>query len=300
VLAGIQRRSATVVVQSGTVVYGLDGKLGKERWRCDGPAPIGTQQVQAALLPAADPRDLPRVVFRLQEPSGGAVQTVCRLPLLVGAGGKLLLPVETPTTYGPPAQDTRYVVELPWAPGRLMFAAWLVASWGQLILLLLWAVPLPLLVWAVRRRSWRLGTVVLVYVALLGGLFAWLELVPGSAGSGWLQELVLAVIVPLVLLPAVVFVRRLLGATAGRQWRRVGWWLGLATVLTPPVAAYWLWQFRSDLQAGQHYTWGGWYLAWFAGAYAAGVVLVLGMVIRYAYRLACWLRRRVYLRPRPA
>jgi hypothetical protein len=110
----------------------------------------------------------------------------------------------------------------------------------------------------------------------------------------------MAVIIPLVLLPAAVFLRRLVGATAGRQWRRVGWWLALATVLTPPVAAYWLWQFRFDVQAGQHYTWGGWYLVWFAGAYAAGVVAVLVVLIRKAYRLGGWAWRRLFLRAKPA
>jgi hypothetical protein len=297
VVPGNRGRSATVAVQSGAVVYGLDGKSGKERWRCDGPAQAGNQHVTSALLPAADPRDLPRVLFRIHKQSGGAVQTVCRLPLVVGAGGKLLPPAETPATFGPPAPDNRYVVELPWAPARLFGVS---EAWGQIGLLLLWALPLPLLLWAIRRRSWRLALVLLVYIALADALFAWLEVMPGPATSRRLQELVLAVIVPLLLLPAVVFVRRLYGATAGRQWGRAGWWLALATVLTPPVAAYWLWQFRFDVEAGRHYTWGGWYLVWFAGAYAAGVVAVLGSVVRYAYRRARRLRRRVSLRPRPA
>jgi outer membrane protein assembly factor BamB len=301
VVSGGRNRSATVAVQAGLTVYGLDGKTGKPRWRCEGPAAVGTQQVQAALLPAAVPQDLPRVVFRVQDSSDGAVHTICRLPLRVGAGGKLVPPPETPAAYGPPAEDPRYVVALPWAPSRLAFPARLgVPGWGQILALLLWAVPLPVLLWAVRRRSWRWGIVVIVYAAVVDGLAAWLELVPGPAGSRWPEELKIALVVPLVLLPAAVFLRLLIRSMAQQNWRRVGWWLALATLLAPLVAAYLLWEDRRSVEAGQHYTWGGWYVAWFTGAYAAGAGAVVVVVLRRAYQLARTAWRRLFLRPRPA
>jgi outer membrane protein assembly factor BamB len=46
----------TVVVDAGSRAYGLDGRCGKPRWRCDSPG------VFAGLLPA--PGGLPRVLFR--------------------------------------------------------------------------------------------------------------------------------------------------------------------------------------------------------------------------------------------
>jgi hypothetical protein len=56
---GAGRAPPLVVVRADSVVYGLDGRTGKEVWRCEG----GSGNVY--FLPSTDPKQPPRVVFRI-------------------------------------------------------------------------------------------------------------------------------------------------------------------------------------------------------------------------------------------
>ena len=56
------KRPPTVVVRAGAIVYGIAGRTGKERWRCEGPNLPG-KTVNVAYLTSTKLKKLPRIIF---------------------------------------------------------------------------------------------------------------------------------------------------------------------------------------------------------------------------------------------
>ena len=63
---------------------------------------------------------------------------------------------------------------------------------------------------------------------------------------------------------------------------------GLAVVASALIAVAWLWADSRGMPAIEHYSRSGWPLVLVLGAYAVGVLLPIGWMLRKAYR---WLRR---------
>ncbi len=91
-----------VVVRSGFAAYGLDGRTGRLRWKCDGPGrPV-------ACLAGDNADGLPNVWFHASQPES----TICRQALPVGEDGKYRL--ASPALIETPEDDVGLIVPLPW------------------------------------------------------------------------------------------------------------------------------------------------------------------------------------------
>jgi serine/threonine protein kinase/outer membrane protein assembly factor BamB len=104
VLPAGQELPAVVVVRSGGRVYGLDGRSGRLRWRCEGPG----QPV--AVLPGHQGSGLPAIVFHETKPES----TVCRQALPVGPDGKYGQPTPTRVEHMSSPDDRWTLIPLPW------------------------------------------------------------------------------------------------------------------------------------------------------------------------------------------
>jgi outer membrane protein assembly factor BamB/tRNA A-37 threonylcarbamoyl transferase component Bud32 len=314
-------RPAVVAVRAGNTVHGLGGTTGVLAWRCEGPG------AAVALLPGGEPGQPPDVLFQVLQES-----TVCRqalrtatpgLPLVLGAPQtaplaelpwatyaladrsdwmppRYLPPTGVPAAYGPPGDDPRLARPLPWFTAEFtdftrLAAPTAVAVTACLGLLI---VPALLIARAARRRAWRSALTAALYVgaclALLG-LSSVRSLSFGVIGAerGW-RAVAEGLFVALVGLPIVAFAWYAFRSARRRDWRRLGALLALSVALTLLIAAVMLWVDARRLEPSQHYSPRGWYTAWFLGAYAAGVVLVLGIVLAGIGRLLWRGPRRVF------
>jgi hypothetical protein len=67
---------------------------------------------------------------------------------------------------------------------------------------------------------------------------------------------------------------------------------GLTTVASAIISAVWLRYDSRGMPAIEHYGWSGWPLAIVLGAYAAGVLILIGWMLRRPYRWARFSRRQ--------
>jgi outer membrane protein assembly factor BamB/tRNA A-37 threonylcarbamoyl transferase component Bud32 len=284
---------ATVVVSLGNTAVGLDGATLGPRWRCVGPCP------PTGLLPGLDPAAPPLVLFAQ---AGGA--TSCRRALEVEPDGRYRQPTPVKIVPRPLRDDPRLFVPLPWSsqqvrtvPSYLWLGLLVTQATLAVAALVGWSA-----VWVLRRGAWILGlllSVLLAAVLFLGlGLYYLLNAsrfiapvhsVMAEAGNSALFGL-----------PALVFLWRALVWTVQGRWRRVGLLLAASVLLTLPLAGVMLWNDRLNVGPGRHYVAEGWYAAWLLGAYMAGLLLMLELVLRAAYRVVRGAGRWVYQLFRPA
>jgi hypothetical protein len=137
---------AVVVVRSGNTAYGLDGRTGRLRWRCDGPGrPV-------ASLAGDNADGLPLIWFHTAKPES----TICRQALLVGPDNKYRFP--TPAFIDTPADDVGLIIPLPWINGAKQRA-------GHAILPAM--VCLVLLAFLAWKRRWRKTIALLVFLTVI-------------------------------------------------------------------------------------------------------------------------------------
>jgi outer membrane protein assembly factor BamB len=266
---------ATVVVRSGNAVHGLNGGTGRVRWRCDGPCPA------TDLLPASDPAAPPLVLFAQ---TNGA--TTCRRALEVGPDGRYQLPAAEPISFAPLPEDPRVRVPLPWRweLSRLPSLDW------PAFLLIQFALVLSFVLgrsaaWVFRRGAWFIGILLVVLlVVVLAGAVALVRLREEPHFSDQLGPWLIPVGHALLGLPILVFLGQMVVWGVQGRWRRVSVLLAASVLLSVPLGAFWMWQHASSLGPTQHYDRDGWYSGWVMGAYATGALLVLGWLLRGAYR----------------
>jgi outer membrane protein assembly factor BamB len=103
VLPARAENAAVVVVRSENTAYGLGGRTGQLRWRCEGTGqPTG-------VLAGAVPEGTPQVLYHVSKPEC----TICRQALPV-QGGRYGQPSLAPVAYDPSAEDPWLTVPLPW------------------------------------------------------------------------------------------------------------------------------------------------------------------------------------------
>jgi hypothetical protein len=177
------------------------------------------------------------------------------------------------------------MLSMPWAT---------IAALGLGVLI----VPYLLARWAVRRRSWRLGLFLPVWMAVLVVGFEiirrWALLVPNESGV-WPNLLLSGAGTLLGLALVAVPVTFLLSAVR-RRWWRAGLAAAYFAVVTAVVAAVWLHSDRQHLDEGQRYTPEGWYLVLLPGNLVAGALLVLGVLLWLAFRALRAAARRLLAR----
>src|SRR5262249_21000873 len=89
-------------------------------------------------------------------------------------------------------------------------------------------------------------------------------------------------------LPLAVFPLLLLAWTAQRRWLRVGVLIGLSLLISLAWVSWLLSIPLSSRDPLQHYSWDGWYMSWFVGAYGAGALTLAALLFRPIVR---WLGR---------
>ncbi|HKI33196.1 MAG TPA: PQQ-binding-like beta-propeller repeat protein [Gemmataceae bacterium] len=266
----------TVVVRSGKTAHGLDGTTGRERWRCIGPCP------PTGLLRPADPAAPPLVLFAEDDAA-----TTCRRALEVGPDGRYLLPAGEPINPEPLPEDPRLRVPLPWwqALHELSDFDWpvfLLVQVGVILVIALgWSAA-----WVFRRGAWVIGLLLCLLLLAVLAPGVWLTYL---RFGGDVRNLLGPPPTPLVLallgLPVLVFAGRAVAWAVQGRWRRVGLLLAGSVLVTLPLAALLLWIDGRNLGPTQHYATDGWYSGWVMGAYATGALLVLGWLLRAAFRV---------------
>lgn len=168
---------ATLTVWSGRDAYGLDGVTGQPHWRtgvAGPPGAGGSDPPEVYRLSAPRPRLQHLVTTR----SGFSPATAIRDVWPVAANGLYMMPAPTNRTYAPLRQMALPRRPLPWADSD----AALVLSGA--VTLLLAGIPVLLVGWAIRRRSWLVGLLSLCYAGLSLWL-PWRGLVPAAVAMGY-------------------------------------------------------------------------------------------------------------------
>jgi hypothetical protein len=266
-----KQHAATVVVNVGSVVYGIDGRTGRPRWRCEGTGrPV-------ALLPTGDAHDLPAILFHLANQQNEVQATVCRLGQPVDAAGAYQSGGAALADDGTD-DDSQLARCLPWVGelDRLRSRA----GWPMMLrpaqlpwtigFLLVLAVAAVLLVGAVRQRSWRRG---LLVVVLAGSVctVGWIKF-----GGPDFEAL--------VTVPLFVFLGALGVWMVRRRWLRVGVLLIGSLALSALLGVLWLRLDARTLEPWEHHSPDGWYAAWVLGAYVCGGMLLVAWLARVALR----------------
>jgi hypothetical protein len=285
-------QGGVVVASSNYAAIGLDLATGRPRWRCDGPC------LPTGVMPADDPTAPPLVLFA--QPDGA---TACRRALAIEPDGRYRLPAAEPITSPPLPEDPRSRVPLPWValyPNDLARLDWPSLLLVQFALALSY-ILLRSAAWVFRRGSWAIG--LLICLLLVAGPALGVGLATLRAAAKFTDRYgALMQTIPLVLigLPALAFLWRAVAWSVQGRWRRVGVLLGGSALLAVPLCVLMLRADRDNLGPTQHYTADGWYLAWVVGAYAAGALLILGWLLRAAFRGVSRLARGAFRLVRPA
>jgi hypothetical protein len=223
---------------------------------------------------------LPLLVTHVRGPA-----TVCRQALPTTPTGQYLPAAEGSAVFEADAEDRRFVRPLPWCamnnpfPTNLALMA-LGALTGSMLVVL---IPGLLAWWAVRRRSWLLGILPVLWLGL-----PWLLVSLPISNKPAPHMPVLLVIIGLAGVPLLVFLGLALSWVWRRRWRKFGLLLGLSIGFAVLAAAVWLWYDGIGQTPWARYSWNGWYMAWLLGAYGAGMLMTLLLVYRAAARTLRW------------
>jgi hypothetical protein len=138
---------ATVVIWRGRTIYGLDGRDGAIRWRCEAITPLpadNRDDSRWGLLRTGDPSFLPRLFCPYEQ--AGTVCVQAQPTTLAGA----YVREEPPPLTALPAIDQSWYRTLPWARDNGMYLGWYTLVPDGLFVV--WLIYLG---W--RRRWWRFG-----------------------------------------------------------------------------------------------------------------------------------------------
>jgi hypothetical protein len=247
---------------AGTVIIppavGLDGSEGHPRWT--GQASLNwawNNGAKPILLDRGNSSRLPTFL------TNGPTATVCRSALATTPTGALAPARGEPVPPDLARDDPRWTRSLPWVPvlRRDGAASILVAL----------------------KRPWTMRLLMALPVAAAVPLtaFASIEpLIPELPAPFPSSSRILFALGSLAGIPIVVLMVTAGWTLVSRRWRLLAL-LGALTVLASlAIGLIWL---RVDFRSMpdiERYTWSGWQLAFFPGAYAAGVLTLLGWVIR--------------------
>ncbi len=293
-------RPPVVAVRRENAVYGLSATSGRELWSCEeGRYRIGQGWMipKITLLTGADRREPPRVVSEFPNEV-----TVCRQAILTGANPPYALARAAPRI-ADPGDDPRLVRPLAWA-GEMDKDNWMdlipMILWGTLLLAVLIALPGGIVWRMVRRRRWSLRTMLflpVVVAIVVTVLAADLPLVDRelSSLSGKLSLM-------MMVLPGVVFAALVIHGAYRKRWHRVLGWLAASGAVAVLLAGIILIgdHVGRPTDLAERYTFDGWYLIWFWGAYATGVVATVVLPGRPVVELIWRQMRRLLAKPKPA
>ena len=242
--------------------FGLEGTTGRLLW---------DSSPRGLLLDANNQHPGSLVVER----SGDATLGRLVAPVPGGAGQQPMVTHDLGT-------DPRRIVPLPWVvsptPVWQIFVGTALSSLGLLVL------PGWLALRAL-RRPWRVASLLALPVAcaaayvLLRFLVLALPILDGTSGRLVPYPERTVAIMALYGLPGVALLVQLGTALWYRQWWRLAWWLGLSVVLAV-LSAVLMFNLDSRLGPSDHYTWQGWPEAWYVGAFATGLLVIIGIPLK--------------------
>jgi hypothetical protein len=279
-------RPATVVLNPS---LGVDGATGRPIWSI-GPA--------RSILRATDGKSSARA---LTGPDG---TTVCRVAMPNLAEGRYQSARGTPAKPDALHDDPRWQRPLPWVGPVEPYANPLVQlAMGATLINA--CIPFAILWLATRRRFWSVRLLLVlpaaVAIALTGSMTA-ISLIPGqpSPGAGIGSWVVLVAMLSMSGLPIVVYTAALASALARRRWWRLALLVSGVLVAAIVIGAIMLRSDRLVKPLIETYDWSGCHQAFFLGAYAIGVLVILSWGLRRIVRLGSRLigRRRLALSTR--
>ncbi len=280
-------RPALVMLRSGVAV---DGKTGLPRWASqtdrEWPMSPGT------LLDPGGPARRPLLVYN---PAG---LTIVRSAMATTPAGVPAPPIGDPVPRGLADGDPRWTRPLPWT-GLILYTIGpngLLAFVGLALINV--AVPLGLLWLAARRRPWTLRLLMALPVAAAIPLtvFQTVEpLIPAEIGSRAVSSRLGFALGTLAGVPIVVLAAAIVWYLVRRRPRPLALMVGSTLVASAIIAVAWLWADLRDMPAIEHYDRSNWHLAALPGAYAIGVLIVVGWGARRISRAVA----RRWNRPAP-
>jgi len=223
--------------------------------------------------------------------SHGLGATICRRALPTNPTGAYESPQGAPVRPGLARDDPRWTRPLPWtnAVDREAARSGLLALVG----LALFNAFLPLLILRVAapRRPWTMRVLMALPIAAAIPLTAFVAVepliptlpAPYPSSSRMLFTLGTLAGIPIVSLAAMAG-----WGLVRRRWVSLALLAGLTILASLIIGIGWLWTDFRSMPAIEHYSWSGWYLAVLPGAYAVGVLMLMGWATRGTLR---WARR---------
>lgn len=246
VRASAPGQPATLTVWAGRDVYGVDGASGQSLWRCNvaaTPRSGNPDAPEVRRLEAGIASSLPRVQHLAAIRSVNNRPSVVRQCWPVGAAGKYLAPALQPQAYKPLADVTPPKRRLPWAQ-----TAQTSLVFSGAITLLVAGIPLALVWWAIRRRSWLLGLWPLCYAGL-SLLLPWRAAIPALIVLGYAGWLGVSAgrsrrlpLIPVALVYAVLALAVLMGSLVPSSAHEISNWNQRWPIILfgVPATAFWV------------------------------------------------------------
>ncbi len=223
--------------------------------------------------------------------------TICTLVLPTTPEGGFEPARGTPAPPGMARDDPRWMRPLPWSREAAgLLAPQFVLALGGLALINV-VVPLLILKLATRRRVWsvRMLLALPVVVAIPMTVFpTFVSAMPSMAGTSAGEAIAGFGRATLGGLPIVVYVALVGESLIRRRRRRLVKLAALGVLATAVLAGFWLLEDGTRKPAIAHYTWTGWYAVIVPGLYFAGVLAMVALAVRGAWRFVWkqWRRRR--------
>jgi hypothetical protein len=223
--------------------------------------------------------------------------TICTLVLPTTPEGGFAPARGTPAPPGLARDDPRWMRPLPWSwEAAGLLASQFVLALGGLALINVVA-PLLILKLATRRRVWSVQMLLALpaVVAIPMTVFpTFVSAMPSMAGASAGEAIAGFGRATLGGLPIVVYVALVGESLIRRRRRRLVKLAVLGALATAVLAGFWLLEDGTRKPAIAHYTWTDWYAVIIPGLYLAGVLAMVALAVRGAWRFVGkrWGRRR--------
>ncbi len=223
--------------------------------------------------------------------------TICTLVLPTTPEGGFEPARGTPAPPGLDRDDPRWMRPLPWSreAAGLLAPQFVLAMCGMALINVL--VPLLILKLATRRRVWSVRMLLALPAVVAIPMTAFPTFVsemPSMAGASAGQAIAGFGRATLGGLPIVVYVALVVESLIRRRRRQLVKLAVLGVLATAVLAGFWLLEDGLRKPAIEHYTWTDWYAVIVPGHYLAGVLAMVAVAVRGAWRFVGkqWRRRR--------
>jgi len=262
---------------------GIDGVSGHVRWSYKSPSPWWSDYADSLL----DPGDSARMPLLM---SPRLPVTICRYALPTTPGGDYLPPSGARVPPRLVRDDARWTRPLPWTEpilrtiGLRGFLAMAALALANVL------VPIAILWLASRRRGWSVRTLMALPVVAAVPLLIYRAMEPlipvqiGPLAASTRLVFTLGTIAGIPLVTYAFYAFMACWSLVRHRWNPLILVADSTVLATAAVAAAWLWIDSRAMPAIEHYERSNWYLAVIPGAYAVGILLPVGWMVRRIHR----------------